>query len=165
MKNVKGGLENWFYFWNKDIKKKIKLIGKKPDVLLAISTCTLAHKMTYLDFVFEKEHSFIRNIFSDKKLSERINKIDSYYTNFTYFIQIVSLLHKHYCTESDIEDIDNNCIVNFISRNEIESFQQLYNELAETKVKILKYFKNSKPLRTYSQKLWDFLMTHIVKKP
>ena len=121
--------------------------------------------MNYLEFVFEKEHSFIRNIFSDKKLSERINKIDSYYTNFTYFIQIFSLLHKHYCTESDIEDIDSNCIVNFISRNEIESFQQLYNELAEMKVKLLKYFKNSKPLRTYTQKLWDFLMTHIVKKP
>ena len=76
-----------------------------------------------------------------KTWAKKLIQSNQNYTCFKYFVRIVSLLNKHYSSESDIEDIDDDYIVDFINRNQIEIFQQLYEE---TEVKYLRYFKNSK---------------------
>ena len=86
------------------------------DLCVSNSTGPQNDKTPYLDIAIKKEHPFVRNIFSDEELNERIITVDSYYFNFTSFIRIVSLLSKLYSAESDIEDTDD-CTVDFISRN------------------------------------------------
>lgn len=86
------------------------------DFCVSNSTGPQNDKIPYLDIAIKKEHPFVRNIFSDEELNERIITVDSYYFNFTSFIRIVSLLNKLYSAESDIEDTDD-CTVDFISRN------------------------------------------------
>lgn len=46
---------------------------------LSVSNSNSSHidKMTYLEFLIKKEHSFIQNIFSVEDLSEKINTIES----------------------------------------------------------------------------------------
>lgn len=63
---------------------------------------------------------------------------------FTIEIHIVSLLNKQYSAESDVEEIDHDCIVEFLRENQVESFELLYEEIAQVKVKNPGYFKKSK---------------------
>ena len=51
----------------------------------------LKDKMSYSDFVIEKEHKFLRNIFSKKELdgSDAIKNIESFHEHFYKFLQIV----------------------------------------------------------------------------
>ena len=46
---------------------------------LSVSNLNSSHidKMTYLEFLIKREHSFIQNIFSVEDLSEKINTIES----------------------------------------------------------------------------------------
>ena len=62
---------------------------------------------TFLDFVIEKEHSFIRNIFDhDKlKLSKNIETLEKYEASFKKMLRIVVLLNTNYSKERDVEDI------------------------------------------------------------
>ena len=48
-------------------------------------------KMSYGDFIIEKEHKFLRNIFSKKELerSDAIKNIESFHEHFCKFLQIV----------------------------------------------------------------------------
>ena len=45
------------------------------------------------------------------------------------------LLHNTYSIESDREDISDDCIENFVEENKIESFQDLYLEVANNQIK------------------------------
>ena len=62
---------------------------------------------TFLDFVIEKEHSFIRNIFDhDKlKLSKNIETLQKCDASFKKMLRIVVLLNTNYSKERDVEDI------------------------------------------------------------
>ena len=88
--------------------------------------------MIYFDFVVRKEHCFISNTFDDNELvnCKEIKTLENYYDNFKLFFQILLLLNSSYSSESDIEDINDNCIVDFVEENEIESFQELYLEIS-----------------------------------
>ena len=63
---------------------------------------------------------------------------------FTIEIHIVSLLNKQYSAESDDEEIDHDYIVEFLRENQVESFELLYEEIAQVKVKNPGHFKKSK---------------------
>ena len=88
--------------------------------------------MIYFDFVVRKEHCFIPNTFDDNELvnCKEIKTLENYYDNFKLFFQILLLLNSSYSSESDIEDINDNCIVDFVEENEMESFQELYLEIS-----------------------------------
>ena len=98
-------------------------------------------KMTYFDFVVKKEHSFVRNIFDSDELSafDEIKTLE----NFKLFLQIVLLLNNTYAVESGIKDISDDCIANFVEKNEIESVQDPYLEIANTEIKNgeIKFYK------------------------
>ena len=85
----------------------------------------------------KKEHSFIRNAFDSEKRSvcDEIKTLENYFESFKLFLQIVLLLHNTYSVETEIEDISDDCIANFVEENEIDSFQDLYLEVANTRIK------------------------------
>ena len=111
--------------------------------------------MTYFDFVVRKEHSKIRNIFDEDELvnCKEIKTLQNYYDNFKLFLQIVLLLNNSYPSESDIEDISDNCIVDFVEENEIESFQEPYLEISNMEIKNISFSKKKQkknyPLQAY----------------
>ena len=53
-------------------------------------------KMSYGDFIIQKEHTFLRNIFSKEELmlSDAIKNIESFHENFSKFLQIVDYLQQ-----------------------------------------------------------------------
>ena len=54
----------------------------------------LKDKMSYGDFIIEREHKFLRNIFSKEELtsSDAIKNIESFHEHFSKFLQIVVYL-------------------------------------------------------------------------
>ena len=96
----------------------------------------------------KNEHSFIRNIFDPNELSacEEIKTLENYFENSKMFIQIVLLLDNTYPEESDIEDISDECIVNFVDENEIESFQHLNLKILNTEIKHVNFSRKTKAI-------------------
>ena len=90
--------------------------------------------MIYLDFIIEKEHLFLRNIFEPDilKKCDQINQIKKCYDNFKKMLNCCVLLDKCYSMESDIEDIDHDCLENFLRvdlNDEYENFKDIYEEI------------------------------------
>ena len=54
-------------------------------------------KKTWYDFVVEKEHLFIRNVYSKQELAdmENISNIEDFHKEFGRFVKIVMLLEKY----------------------------------------------------------------------
>ena len=87
---------------------------------------------TYLDFVISTEHVFIRNIFDceEFKSSRSIQTLEKYH-------EICCKLLKNaanYSKESDIEDISDDCIVEFVEEINFDSFTDLYLEIENTEI-------------------------------
>ena len=87
------------------------------------------------------ERAFIRNVFDPDKLnlSKSIQTHEKYYETFRRMLQIVVLLNTNYSNESDIEDISDDCIIEFVNEMNFDSFTNLYLEIENTSVKNLKW--------------------------
>ena len=70
--------------------------------------------------------------------------IETYFDSFQKVLRIAGLLDNVYSSESDTEDISHDCIDKFVMENEIESFQDLFFEVAETKVQNVSALKKAK---------------------
>ena len=94
-------------------------------------------KTTFLDFVIEKEHSLIRNIFDhdELKLSKNIETLEKYNVSCKKMLRIVVLLNANYSKESDVEDISDDSIIEFINEYGFENFEDLFLEIENTQVK------------------------------
>ena len=84
------------------------------------------------------ERAFIRNIFDPDKLnlSKSIQTNEKYYEAFRRMLQIVVLLNTNYSNESDIEDISDDCIIEFVNEMNFDSFTNLYLEIENTQVNL-----------------------------
>ena len=81
-----------------------------------------------LDFVIEKEHSFTRNIFhyDELKPSRNIETLEKYGESVKKkMLRIVVLLHTSYSKESKVEDISDDCIIDF-SLNMVLTVLKMY---------------------------------------
>ena len=92
----------------------------------------------YLDFAMATERAFIRNIFNpdNLNLSKSIQTHEKYYEAFRRMLQIVVLLNTNYSNESDIEDISDDCIIEFVNEMNFDSFTNLYLEIENTQVNL-----------------------------
>ena len=99
---------------------------------------------TYLDFVIAKEHASIRNIFDrdELKRSMAIATLEKCHESFRKILQIVVLLSSSYMSESDIEDISDDCIAAFVNEKNFDSFSDLFLEINNTHVKNIDCNKN-----------------------
>ena len=71
--------------------------------------------MTYLDFVVRKEHLFLRHLFNKDLLNEfeQAKNLAAYHENFIKMTNCVRLLCEYYSMDSDIEDINHDCLEHF----------------------------------------------------
>lgn len=96
---------------------------------------------TYLDFVIFVEHSFIRNIFDyeELKMSKSIQTLKNYHPAFRKILQIVALLNNNYLSKTDIEDISDDCVVEFLEEMGFDNFSDLYLKTENTQINKLKW--------------------------
>lgn len=80
-----------------------------------------------------------------KYLSQRSTRIfwqheniEKYHQGFRSVLQIVLLLNSRYSIQSNIEDISDECIVQFVEENCFENFEELFSEIDETKIRLAK---------------------------
>ena len=119
---------------------------------------------TSLDFVIAKEHAFIRNIFDydELKQSKSIETHERYQERFRKMLQIVVLSNTTYLNESDIEDILDDCIAEFVNEMSFESFSDLFLEIENTEDKNIGW-KNRKDIKLI--KLITFVYCSIMNFP
>ena len=109
-------------------------------------------KMSNGDFIIEKEHKFLRNIFSKKELerSDAIKNIESFHEHFCKFLQIViyaqqcinSMKDFSECCYDELIDFCNNYCkdcVDFIELKEKISDIEIKSKQQQQKSKIPKF--------------------------
>ena len=56
-------------------------------------------------------------------------------------LRIVVLLNTNYLKESDVEDISDNCMIEFINEINIDSFEEIFLEIKNTEIRNMKWEK------------------------
>ena len=76
----------------------------------------LKEKMSYGDFIIEKEHKFLRNIFLKEELisSDAIKNIESFHEHFSKFLQIVVYLQQSINTMKDFSECFHDELIDLI---------------------------------------------------
>ena len=105
-----------------------------------------SEEMTYYDFVVQKEHCFLRNIFDQDNLkkSKNMDTIGVYFAAFEKFLKIVALLENQYTSNSNIEDVSEECLIDFFRENQIYCFLELFLDISECDVKNVRALKKTK---------------------
>ena len=63
---------------------------------------------------------------------------EKYHQGFRSVLRIVLLLNSRYSIQSNIEDISDEFIVQFVEENCFENFEELFSEIDETKIRLAK---------------------------
>ena len=69
------------------------------------------------------------------KLSKNIETLEKYDASFKKMLRIIVLLNTKYSKESDVENISDDHIIEFITEYDFESFEDLFLETENTHVK------------------------------
>ena len=79
-------------------------------------------------------YTFIRNIFDpeDLTLSKNIETLEKYDGSFKKMLRIVVLLNDNYSKDTEVGDISDDCIAEFVDKYEFESFEDLYLDIEST---------------------------------
>ena len=103
--------------------------------------------------------------FFTKQKFKRENPIDWNKINCAicgFRLQIVVLLNTSYSNESDVEDISDDCISEFVNEMNFDSFSNLFLEVENTEIKIMKW-ENRKNMKL--NKLTTFVYCSIMDFP
>ena len=172
-------LLKWFYSKNKKIE--ISLQEKKDYELKnpidwengKCCICTfpldvkpsekLNEKITYGDFIIQKEHKFSRNVLSkeDLKKSESIKNIESYHEKFKKYIKICIFAEDSLATLNNFSECVHEEFIDFINENfeEIENFTELKELISEVKV------KSRSKVSKFKMQIYAFFYKDIMKFP
>ena len=113
------------FFTKQQFKKKNPIDWEKTKCTICsfhlptpVSNFPSEEITTFLDFEISKEHSFFRNIFDyeELKLSKNISTLEKYHQAFKKMLRIVVLLNTNYAKGSDVEDISDDCMIEFINK-------------------------------------------------
>lgn len=106
----------------------------------------------------------IKNIFDEDKFkhSNEIKTFQKYHETFRLFLQIELLLNTRYLSQSDIEDVSDDCVANFVNGNNFESFDELFTKVDIIEIKNIDWQKNQK---IHLYKLITFVYSHLMKFP
>ena len=105
-------------------------------------------KKSYTDFIIKKEHHFLQNIFSKVELesSATICNLETYYEFFKKFIYVVTHLCVKSTKNSQIENVEDKQILDFMQNDCYDSFFELFERISEIKISSLANTKNKKKL-------------------
>lgn len=71
-------------------------------------------------------------------MSKLIHALEDYHLAFRKMLQIVALLNTDYSRESNIEDVSDGCVAEFVEEMNFDNFYDLYVEIENTQIKNLK---------------------------
>ena len=71
-------------------------------------------------------------------MSKSIHTLEDYHLAFRKMLQIVALLNTDYSRESNIEDVSDDCVTEFVEEMNFDNFYDLYVEIENTQIKNLK---------------------------
>lgn len=71
-------------------------------------------------------------------MSKSIHTLEDYHLAFRKMLQIVALLNTDYSRESNIEDVSDDCVAEFVEEMNFDNFYDLYVEIENTQIKNLK---------------------------
>ena len=88
-----------------------------------------------------KENAFIRNIYDhdEIKMSKPILIVENYHAAFKKLLRVSSPLYLWYLSESDIENIMDDCIVGFLRETSFTVFAEALLEISNTKIKNIRW--------------------------
>ena len=123
---------------------------------------TNIEKMTYADFLIQKEHKFLRNVLSIEALSRSnaIANINSYHKSFKKFLRICIFAIDSMKTLNELDDCPHNELIEFLNEIDIEDFTQLKQKIGEISTKST----NSK-ISKFNIQTYAFFYNEIMKFP
>ena len=130
------------------------------DVKPSDEICT--DKMTYCDFIIQKEHKFLRNVLSKDELSksDAIETVESFHENFKKFLRICIFADNAIKTYNEFDDCPHDELINFLKENlEIENFNELKEKISETKV------KSTSKISKFKIQIYAFFYNEIMNFP
>ena len=65
--------------------------------------------------------------------------LENFHSVFRKMLQIVALLNTNYSSESEIEDISDDCVAEFVEEKNFDNFDDLCLEIENTQIKNLKW--------------------------
>lgn len=106
-------------------------------LLMAASNFPCENITAYLNFMKFVEHLFITDIFKyeELKMSKSIQTLENYHQVFKKMLQLVALLNTNYSSESDIEDISDDCVAEFVEEMGFETLKIFISRLKIRKKK------------------------------
>ena len=143
-------------------KGKCQICTFPLDVKPSINVEANIEKMTYGDFLIQKEHKFLRNVLSIDNLSksEAIANIDSYHKNFRKFLRICIFADNAMKTLNKLDDCPHDELIEFLNENlDIENFSQLKEKIGETST------KSSSKISKFNIQTYAFFYNEIMKFP
>ena len=173
-------LLKWFYSKNKKIELSIQ---EKKDYevknpidwengICEICTFPLdvkpsekvnSKKITYGDFIIQKEHKFLRNVLSkeDLKKSESIKSLESFHEKFRKYIRICIFAEDSLRTINEFSECFHEELIDYINENfeEIENFEELKELISEVKV------KSKSKISKFNMQIYAFFYKEIMKFP
>ena len=125
-------------------------------------------KMSYGDFIIEKEHKFLRNIFSKKELerSDAIKNIESFHEHFCKFLQIV--IYAQQCINS-MKDFSECCydeLIDFCNNycKDCVDFIELKEKISDIEIKSKQQQQKSK-IPKFTLQLYAFFYQRVMCFP
>ena len=101
--------------------------------------------MSYGDFIIQKEHKFLRNIFSEEELkaSDAIKNIESFHEHFCKFLRLIIFTQQCVKSMKDFSECCHGELIEFLNeyyKNCID-FIELKEKISDTEVKSKKNLK------------------------
>lgn len=83
-------------------------------------------KMSYLDFIIQKEHKLLRNVLSEDDLqkSKQINNIENYHEIFKKYLKICIFIENSFNLFKNVSECHHYELIEFINENlpDVEKF-------------------------------------------
>ena len=95
--------------------------------------------MLYADFIIFKEHTFLRNVFSNEELTktDSIKDVRTYHENFVRFLKIVVFLQNAFNTCDEFDECFNNNLLDFCKNDcaDCSDFNEIKEIISDIKIK------------------------------
>ena len=96
-------------------------------------------KMTYSDFIIQKEHKFLRNVLSEEELakSKSIQNLQSFHDKFRKYLRICIYADDSLKTLNEFNECPHDELIEYIKENlELQNFEELKELISEVQVKL-----------------------------
>ena len=119
-------------------------------------------KVTYSDFIIQKEHKFLRNVLSKEKLakSKAIQDLQSFHNQFKKYLRICIYADDSLKTLNEFDECPHDELIDYIKENlDIENFEELKDAISMVKV------KSTSKISKFKIQIYAFFYKYIMNFP